>query len=505
MPAKAFSAPGPYCMAKTPGGRPFKTRAQPSAMCTPTRSWRQITGRMPAAAAASMIGVVGKQNIVEMPSRFRISVIASMTSIGVAPFLESRGERSATSPSLRGAKRGRNLAGIAPPRRRRRSGESHEDCPHRDVHPRHRQREGPAAVPGRGRGRDLWLGRGLCHARPRGGHRHADRQDGGPRRRPRCVPDPPHRPGHVRRFRDQARLDGTALGVERDRDRLVGHHRQDRRATRLQSLGRRLARAGAGLCQRLGRPHDDRRRGRACEKDQGDGLDRRDEDFAIDYVAAMREALGPDFEILVEAHRRFAPQHAIRIGRRLEALGIEWYEEPCLADNLALLAEVRDKVNIPIVTGEALYTKESFCECLSRRAADILNPDICAIGGISALMDIAVMAQPHAVVMSPHNYNSPLVGMAATLHVSAVIPNFKITEYFVNFEPVCGEIAAPGLIRDGGWLDLPTAPGLGIDIDVARLRAHPHREVTEKGFRQYWEEYPRKGYRPSLQGDMASP
>ena len=67
-------------------------------------------------------------------------------------------------------------------------------------------------------------------------------------------------------------------------------------------------------------------------------VDRRDEDFAIDYVRAMREALGPDFEILVEAHRRFAPQHAIRIGNRLAEFNIDWYEEPCLADNIALLA-----------------------------------------------------------------------------------------------------------------------------------------------------------------------
>jgi galactonate dehydratase len=234
-------------------------------------------------------------------------------------------------------------------------------------------------------------------------------------------------------------------------------------------------------------------------------VDRKDEDFAIEYVAAVREALGPDFEILVEAHRRFSPQHAVRIGRRLEALGIEWYEEPCLADNLALLAEVRDKVNIPIVTGEALYTKESFFECLSRRAADILNPDICAIGGISALLDISVMAQPQAVVMSPHNYNSPLIGMAATVAVSAVIPNFKITEYFVNFEERCREIATAGLKRDGGWLDLPTAPGLGIDIDVAKLRAHPHHEASHHGFRSYTEENPRRGYVPTLRGDMASP
>src|SRR5207302_7453619 len=195
-------------------------------------------------------------------------------------------------------------------------------------------------------------------------------------------------------------------------------------------------------------------------------VDRKDEDFAIDYVRAMREALGPDFEILVEAHRRFAPQHAIRIGNRLTEFNIDWYEEPCLAENSALLAEVRRAVPIPIVTGEALYTKEQFAQCLAMRAADILNPDICAIGGISALLDISVMAQPHAVVMSPHNYNSPLIGMAATVHVSAVIPNFRITEYFVNFEDICRDIATVSLSVNEGWIDLPTAPGLGIDIDV---------------------------------------
>src|SRR6202163_3489208 len=203
-------------------------------------------------------------------------------------------------------------------------------------------------------------------------------------------------------------------------------------------------------------------------------VDRRDEDFAIDYVRAMRQALGSDFELLIEAHRRFAPSHAIRIGQRLVELGIDWYEEPCLADNLALLAEVRRAVPIPIVTGEALYTKEQFFQCLAMRAADILNPDICAIGGITAMMDIAAMAQPQAVVMSPHNYNSPLVGMAATVHVSAVIPNFRITEYFVNFTGVCDEIATQSLAVKDGWIDLPTAPWLGIDIDFDRLRAPPH-------------------------------
>src|SRR5712671_6098276 len=180
-------------------------------------------------------------------------------------------------------------------------------------------------------------------------------------------------------------------------------------------------------------------------------VDRRDEDFAIAYVRAMREALGPEFELLIEAHRRFSPSHAIRIGHRL-----------------------------------------------AKRAADILNPDICVVGGITAMLDIAAMAQPQAVVMAPHNYNSTLIGLAATVHAPAVIPNFRITEYFVNFEDLCREIATASLTRQDGWIDLPTTPGLGIDIDVEKLRAHPHHEATHRGFRQYWEEYPRKGYTPSL-------
>jgi galactonate dehydratase len=229
-------------------------------------------------------------------------------------------------------------------------------------------------------------------------------------------------------------------------------------------------------------------------------VDRRDEDFAIDYVRAMRTALGPDFELLIEAHRRFAPAHAIRIGRRLAEFGIDWYEEPCLADNIELVAEVRRAVPIPIVTGEALYTKEAFFRCLELRAADILNPDICVVGGIAAMLDIAAMAQPQAVAIAPHNYNSTLVGLAATVHLSAVIPNFRIAEYFVNFAEACGEIATQNLMLQDGWIDLPTGPGLGIDIDVEKLRAHPHVEATGKGFRQYWEEYPRKGYSPSLGG-----
>lgn len=223
-------------------------------------------------------------------------------------------------------------------------------------------------------------------------------------------------------------------------------------------------------------------------------ITREEEDYAVDNVRAMREALGPDMDLLIDAHRRVAPHHAIRVARRLEEFDIYCYEEPCLSDNLDLVAEVRGSIATPVVTGETLYTKEQFAQVFEKRAADILNPDICAVGGILQMLDIAAMAHPHAVAISPHNYNSPVIGLAATVHLSALIPNFLIAECFINLSEACVEIAAPGLKIEDGWVDLPTGPGLGVDIDVDALRRRPYKEFPHKDMRQYWEEFPRKNY-----------
>jgi galactonate dehydratase len=147
-----------------------------------------------------------------------------------------------------------------------------------------------------------------------------------------------------------------------------------------------------------------------------------------------------------------------------------------------------------VVTGETLYTREDFVRVFEKRAADILNPDICAMGGIGALLGVATMAEPHAIAIAPHNNNSTLAGLAATLHVCAVIPNFLIAECFINRLAACNDIALAGLQVAAGWAELPTGPGLGIDIDVEALRRSPYREYPTKGLRQYREEFPRKGY-----------
>jgi galactonate dehydratase len=223
-----------------------------------------------------------------------------------------------------------------------------------------------------------------------------------------------------------------------------------------------------------------------------------DEDHVVRYVRLMRAALGPDFGLLIEVHRRLAPMHAVRIGQRLREYGIGWYEEPCLCDNIELVAEVRHALpGVPIVTGEAIYSKEAFAQALAARAADIINPDICNCGGVSAMLDIAAMAQPHAVAVAPHNYNSTLVGLAATVQLSALIPNFWLAECFVNLKPACDEIAVAPLVVEGSFVDLPRTPGIGIDLDVAKLKARPYRDMGTrmgKGLRSYAEEFPRKGY-----------
>jgi galactonate dehydratase len=107
------------------------------------------------------------------------------------------------------------------------------------------------------------------------------------------------------------------------------------------------------------------------------------------------------------------------------------------------------------------------------------------------------MAQPHAVAVAPHNYNSTLVGLAATVHLSAMIPNFWIAECFINLQPACDAIAVAPLTVHEGFVDLPTAPGLGIELDVDRLRAKPYRDMGTrlgKGLRSHTEEFPRKHY-----------
>jgi galactonate dehydratase len=209
-------------------------------------------------------------------------------------------------------------------------------------------------------------------------------------------------------------------------------------------------------------------------------IGRVEEELAVERVRAVRAAVGPKVEILIEAHRRLAPNEAIRVAQRLEQFEPFWYEEPIDAEDMAGLAEVRRRISLPVVTGEALYSKSQFADVFAQRAADILNPDVCNCGGILALKEIAAMAEPWHVTVSPHNYNSTTIGLASTLQVAACIPNFLITEYFVNFQPRGDEISVqPFVVRDGS-IDLPTGPGLGLELREDVMARYPYREFPAR-------------------------
>ena len=212
-------------------------------------------------------------------------------------------------------------------------------------------------------------------------------------------------------------------------------------------------------------------------------IPREQEERAVRVVKAVRDAVGPKVDILIDQHRRLAPMHAIRLDRRLAEFGLYWMEESCQAEYPDELAQIRRETGLPMVIGEATYTKTGFRPLREKRAADILNPDVACVGGILELKEIAAMAEPYLVAMSPHNYNSTLVALAATVHASAVMPNFIITEYFLPFVEFCDRISPNQLKPRRGYIELPTAPGLGVDVDEEALKRYPGKPYTTRTLR----------------------
>ncbi len=204
--------------------------------------------------------------------------------------------------------------------------------------------------------------------------------------------------------------------------------------------------------------------------------------MTIEKVRAVREAVGPDIDLLVDVYRIQSPLFAIRGAQMLEKFKPFWYEDPIAPDSIDDLAEVRRNINIPIVTGETLYTKSDFRQVFEKRAADIIIPDVCCCG-ILEMKEIAAMAEPYKVIVSPHNYNSNTIGLAASLHVSACIPNFLILEYYVQFKDRSDEISVGPFNVEDGYISLPEGPGLGVEINEEAISRYPYRDYVNPNVR----------------------
>lgn len=186
----------------------------------------------------------------------------------------------------------------------------------------------------------------------------------------------------------------------------------------------------------------------------------------VERIAAIRAAIPKTVDIAVDMHGRFSPAMSIRMAKELEPYGLLFMEEPCLPENVDAMATIARSTTIPIATGERLFTRWGYREVLEKQAAAVLQPDICHCGGIMEAKKIAAMAEAYYVAVAPHNPLGP-ISLAAGLQVDACIPNFLCQEQ-VNLG--VGYLKKPFVINNG-YIDLPTAPGLGIELDEEALKA----------------------------------
>jgi galactonate dehydratase len=195
------------------------------------------------------------------------------------------------------------------------------------------------------------------------------------------------------------------------------------------------------------------------------------EEFGVACVAAVREAVGPKVEILIDAHGHYNVPTAVRLARRLEPYRIGWFEEPTPPESLEALRAVREQVSVPICVGERLYTRWDFQPVLAGRLADYLMPDVVWTGGISEIMRIAALAEAYHVPVSPHNAMGPLQVIAGG-HAMLAVPNFYRLEHNVANVPWYNRCLDRPLDLRGDRLDVSHRPGLGVDLDPELLRAH---------------------------------
>jgi galactonate dehydratase len=191
-------------------------------------------------------------------------------------------------------------------------------------------------------------------------------------------------------------------------------------------------------------------------------------DGCVEYFKALRQKVGDGVDIGVEFHGEVQPPTAMLLMKALEPYNPWFYEEIVQALNVDIMAELARKTHIPIATGERIFTKWGFKEILEKRAATILQPDVCYAGGITELKIIAGMAEAYYTPLAPHNPQGPC-SLAASLQIAASIPNFLIQERGDN--EYSDLLAKPLPPVKNGHRPLLTDPGLGITIDENKLMA----------------------------------
>jgi galactonate dehydratase len=201
-------------------------------------------------------------------------------------------------------------------------------------------------------------------------------------------------------------------------------------------------------------------------------------------VAAMREAVGPDIDIMVDCHARPSPAMGLQFAKALEPLGLYFLEEPCWPECVTGLAAIKAAVSTPIATGERVTSLPAFRDLFAARACDVCQLDVTHCGGLTEARRIAALAEAHRVALAPHNPQGP-VSTAASLEFGFSQPSYVICETVTSDVPWRQDVVDEGFsIEPQGRIVRPsTRPGLGITINEAEVKRHPfEQEVLQRVF-----------------------
>jgi galactonate dehydratase len=193
---------------------------------------------------------------------------------------------------------------------------------------------------------------------------------------------------------------------------------------------------------------------------------------AIKRIEAVRRAVGDAVDLGVDVHAKlFEPIRAIELAEALRPYRLFFLEEPIRPENLDALLAIKQQVNVPIATGENLYTRHQFRNLLIRGAADYLQPDVCVTGGLLEMKKIASMAESFYVSVIPHNPMGP-VATAVNVQFAACAQNFVLLEYKADEGPRRDLLQEPVRLVDG-YLELPSGPGLGVTLNEEYIARNP--------------------------------
>lgn len=187
----------------------------------------------------------------------------------------------------------------------------------------------------------------------------------------------------------------------------------------------------------------------------------------VERVKTVREAIGPDVRLMVDANNAYSPLDAIAIARRIEKYEPFWFEEPVHAEDYAGLAKVQANTTIPVATGENEYTRYGFRDLIACGGAAIIQPDANVLGGVTEFRHIASLASAHRIQLAPHG--------SALLHVHLVsaFSNGLIVEHVISEGERRRQMFKNSLTLDAdGMVSPPEKPGIGVELDEAYLAEH---------------------------------